>query len=159
MNSDREQFLELRRFNKPVMVGGIKGGIPAVGVGKVRITDRNGRARTLENVLYMPKLKNNLLSLTKLTLAGWRSVFENGSCTVTHGDFVIQTPIENGLCLFESAPHVFAAAASLTKHGAKAMIKDWHERLGHVSKGAILKLSDKVEGLDIDPMDSEEPEC
>ena len=40
------------------------------------------------------------------------------------------------------------------------MVRDWHERLGHVSKGAIVKISDKVEGLDIDPMDSDtEDEC
>jgi len=109
----------------------------------------------------MPKLKNNLLSLTALTLAGWRSVFEDGSCTVTHGDFTIQTPIEDGLCIFESNPHAFAAVAlGHTKHRMTAMVRDWHERLGHVSKGAIVKISDKVEGLDIDPMDSDtEDEC
>ena len=129
-----------------------------MGVGKVRITDKKGNTRILKDVLYMPKLKNNLLSLTALTLAGWRSVFENGSCTVTHGDFMIQTPIEDGLCIFESVPYAFAAAASITKRGARAMVKDWHERLGHVSKGAILKISDKVDGLDIDLTDSE-PEC
>jgi len=45
MNSDREQFLEFKRFHKPMMVGGIKGGLPAVGVGKVRIADRNGSTK------------------------------------------------------------------------------------------------------------------
>src|SRR5436190_23805634 len=100
MNSGQEQFFEFRMFNKPVLVGGIKGGLPAVGVGKVRITDKNSRMRILRNVLYMPKLKNNRLSLTVLTLAGCRSVFENESCTVTHGDFMIQTPMEDGLCIF-----------------------------------------------------------
>ena len=63
MNSDQGQFLEFRRFHKPVSVGGIKRGLPAVGVGKVRITDKNGRTSVLKNVLYMLKLKNNLLSI------------------------------------------------------------------------------------------------
>ena len=67
---------QVKRFHKPIMVSGIKRGLPAVGVGKVRITNRNGRTRVLKNVLYMPKLKNNLLSLMALTLARWRSVLQ-----------------------------------------------------------------------------------
>ena len=82
-----------------------------MGVGKVRITDKNGRTRILRNELYMPKLKSNLLSLTALTLAGWRSVLENELCTVMHGDFTTQKPIEDGLCVFESNPHASAAVA------------------------------------------------
>ena len=59
INSDREQFLEFRRFHKLVIVSEIKGGFPAVGVGKARITDKNSRTKVLMNVLYIPKLKNN----------------------------------------------------------------------------------------------------
>ena len=38
-------------------------------------------------------------------------------------------------------------------------ITDWHERLGHVSKTAILKLGNRVEGLTIDSTDPEVPGC
>lgn len=164
MNSDRSQFFEFRRLKRPIYVGGISKGLPAVGVGKVRIADDCGRTRILSNVLYIPKLKNNLLSITKTTLDGWRSVFENGGCTTTHGDnFRIYTPIQDGLCIFTSTPSVMqalAAAAPTGSHNRKITITDWHERLGHVSKTAILKLGNRVEGLAIDPTDSEEfPEC
>jgi len=135
-----------------------------VGVGKVKIADDCGRTRVLNNVLYIPKLKNNLLSITKTTLDGWRSVFENGRCTTTHGDdFRIYTPIRDGLCIFTSTPSImqaFAAAASTGTRNRKTTITDWHERLGHVSKTAILKLGDKVVGLELGPTDPEElPGC
>ena len=135
-----------------------------MGGGKVRIADDCGRTRILNNVLYIPKLKNNLLSIMKTTLDGWRSVFENGACTTTHGDnFRIYTPIQDGLCIFTSTPSVMqalVAAAPTGSRNRKITITDWHERLGHVSKTAILKLGNRVEGLDIDSTDSEElPEC
>jgi Integrase core domain. len=135
-----------------------------VGVGKVRIADDYGRTRVLNDVLYIPKLKNNLLSITKTTLDGWRSVFENGGCTTTHGDdFRIYTPIRDGLCIFTTTPSIMqalAAAASTGTRNRKMTITDWHERLGHVSKTAILKLGDKVVGLAFDATDPEEfPGC
>src|SRR2546423_5150172 len=90
MNSDRKQFFEFKRLKRPIFVGGISRGLPAVGVGKVRIADDYGRTRVLNNVLYIPKLKNNLLSITKTTLDGWRSVFENGGWgTTPRNDFRI----------------------------------------------------------------------
>jgi Pol polyprotein, beta-barrel domain len=164
MNSDRRQFFEFRRLRKPIFVGGISRGLPAVEVGKVRIADDRGRTRVLNNVLYIPKLKNNLLSITKATLDGWRSVFENGGCTTTHGDdFRIYTPIQDGLCIFTSVPSVMqalVAAASTGPRDRTVTITDWHDRLGHVSKTAILKLGDRVVGLNLGPTDPEEfPGC
>ena len=129
-----------------------------------RIGEGCGRTRVLNNILYIPKLKNNLLSITKTTLDGWRSVFENGGCTTTHSnDFRIYIPIQDGLCIFTSTPSItqaLAAAATTGTCNRKTTITDWHERLGHISKTAILKLGDRVVSLALDPTDTEElPGC
>src|SRR5436305_2037696 len=157
MHPDRSLFLNYKKLKKPIFVKGIKSGLPAVGVGKVVVTDDSGiQSRVLKNVLYVPKLKHGLFSLTKATLDGWKSVFVGKGCTVTNGAFKIYTPIHDGLCKWRSRFYKGIAAANVAIGGEGVTIKDWHERFGHVSKDAIIKLVDLVKGLDI--VDDDKPE-
>jgi hypothetical protein len=151
MHPDRSLFLNYRKLRKPIFVKGIKSGLPAVGVGKIVVTDDSGiQSRVLKRVLYVPKLKHGLFSLTKATLDGWKSVFVGKGCTVTDGAFKIYSPIVDGLCKWRSKfCKGTAAVAHVAIGGDGVTLKDWHERFGHVSKEAIVKLVDLVKGLDI----------
>jgi len=79
--------------------GGIGSGLKAVGVGDVKITDPNGKARTLNGVLHVPALKCGLMSLNTLALVGFTSTITKDGCVVSDGDFKIHSPIRNGLCI------------------------------------------------------------
>ena len=140
----KSDFIGYQRLHKAIYVDGISNGLPAVGVGKVRIQDGNGHSRELEGVLHVPKLKNGLMSLTRANMTmGWKSVIEDGRCTISDGEFKIYADIVDGLCKWKSnGPTANSALAEVD-------LETWHKRLAHVSKGAIISLSKHVDGLHI----------
>jgi len=74
--------------------------LKAVGIGDVEIKNPNGTSRTLKGVLHVPKLKCGLMSLNTLALVGLDSTIRKDGCTVSDGDFRIDSPIRNGLCVW-----------------------------------------------------------
>src|SRR5436190_4218765 len=144
MNPDRNLFIDYRAFKVPRHVHGIgSSSITADGIGSVCVFDDETHKHMIKSVLHVPKLKNGLFSITRATLMGWRSVFENGGCKVTHRDFQFHSPIRDNLCCWKSNPQRASSAFTAVSN----MLDDWHERLGHVSRNAILNIKDKVEGL------------
>jgi hypothetical protein len=140
----RADFISYQRLHKTIYVDGISSSLPAIGVGKVRIHDGNGHSRELEGVLHVPQLKNGLMSLTRANMMmSWKSVIENGRCTVSDGEFKIHADIVDGLCKWRSTKPTANTAL------AKVDLETWHKRLAHVSKDAIISLSKNVDGLHI----------
>jgi len=88
----------------------------------------------------------------------WKSVIVKDGCTVLDGNFSIHSPIINGLCIWSQSdvPHgvraLFAGVVS-----QKLSLTDWHEHLGHVSKGTLLKFGNSaIQDLDLAAVDSNE---
>jgi hypothetical protein len=61
---------EFVNYTKFTTVHGIKGVLFAEGIGRVSLAGTNSESRMLQNVLYVPGLKEGLLSLTRAALEG-----------------------------------------------------------------------------------------
>ena len=146
MHPDRERFVEYRALKTQRHIYGIgESSIVAVGIGSMIFTSDDGKcSRRIRDILHVPKLKNGLFSLTRATLMGWTATFQNNGCTVTDGKFKIYAPITDNLCWWKSKTQQISAYSAVS-----TMLDDWHERLGHVSRNAILDCAKKdiVEGL------------
>jgi len=76
---------------------------------------------------------------------GWKSVIEDGRCTVSDGEFKIHVDIVDGLCKWRST----GPAANSASAAATVDLETWHKHLLHVSKDPIISLSKNVDGLHI----------
>ena len=77
----------------------------------------------LKNVVYVPKLAANLLSVTCMTEKGASVSFENGHCIIKQGNQTIQAKLTSG------ANYCLAACAKI-----------WHQRLGHIHSDRVKHL-------------------
>eukprot|EP00963_Diacronema_lutheri_P012506 scaffold1797_cov453-Pavlova_lutheri.AAC.1 len=95
----------------------------AIGTVKLTLKDDHQTKIELQNVVYVPGLSANLISVTCMTDNGASVRFNKGTCLITQGDKTIKAN------LTESANYCFAATASI-----------WHQRLGHIHSSRIKKL-------------------
>ncbi|MCO5564735.1 hypothetical protein L7F22_018403 [Adiantum nelumboides] len=95
---------------------------PIKGVGKILITISDGSDLCLPDVLYVPGIKKNLLSVSSLAKNGLRVIFEDDRCIVRDR--------ENGYSLITTE----------TKTQAMQDAELWHARFGHVGYGSLMTL-------------------
>ena len=98
MHHNRTIFKEYTRLKHKLFIGGIKGGLRAVGIGTVLVMDKNGHICMLQKVLHVLHLKTDLMSLTQLALTGYTITIDRKGCTVSNEKFNIHSAIVNGLC-------------------------------------------------------------
>jgi hypothetical protein len=122
--------------------------VKAEGIGKVRIQCKDGRNTSISDVLYVPTMKSNLISIGQLLEKGYvvkmedkvLRVFDNKMSLILKAPmsrqrtFKIELNVIEGNCLSASASN-----------------DDWlwHQRYGHLNFGDLSKLQMKrmVNGL------------
>lgn len=103
----------------------------------------------LENVLYVPDLARNLLSVDAIVECGGLVKFSNNSVSVTkNGDEILKGfRDESGGFLITLTTAVDKNCAFLASKTETAY--EWHEKLGHLSGQNIKKLIELSDGLDV----------
>ncbi|MCO5614455.1 hypothetical protein L7F22_068737 [Adiantum nelumboides] len=117
---------------------------PIKGVGKILITISDGSDLCLPDVLYVPGIKKNLLSVSSLVKNGLRVIFEDDRCIVQdreNGYSLITTgTLENGLFVLDHYEKQIQACIAETKTQAMQDAELWHARFGHVGYGSLMTL-------------------
>ncbi|MCO5611203.1 hypothetical protein L7F22_065453 [Adiantum nelumboides] len=117
---------------------------PIKGVGKILITISDGSYLCLPDVLYVPGIKKNLLSVSSLVKNGLRVIFEDDRCIVRdreNGYSLITTgTLENGLFVLDRYEKQIQACIAETKTQAMQDAELWHARFGHVGYGSLMTL-------------------
>eukprot|EP00253_Pinus_taeda_P010543 PITA_10543 len=128
-----------------------------VGRRKLKLKLQGGRVRTLPDVLHIPILARNLISVSKLDDAGVKTVFEKDTYKMVRGALVLMwgvwtatlyklqgSTIIDG-CNSSMVPE--SEAENLVVSGEKTML--WHQRLGHIGEKGLRILHGKgmVEGM------------
>jgi hypothetical protein len=101
-----------------------------VGMGKVKIKQRNGNQWLLKEVRHVPDLRKNLISIGQLESEGCISIFIDKVWKVTKGSLVIEKGEKVGtlyLCTGNTDSSI-----SLASTGVDTTL--WHHRLGHMSE-------------------------
>ena len=136
--------------------------IQAEGYGDVQLVStvagqkQNG---DLKNVLYVPGLGVNLISIGCITENGSKVTFHGSEVTIDFEGRLQMTRKRTGISLYRlniTTPNIQNAS---TAAKATVPITLWHKRLAHINYDSILKMAKKneVTGLDI-PKNSKPPE-
>lgn len=106
-----------------------------IGHGDIEITD----------VLHVPNLGTNLLSVQKIVSKGNSVVFDEKGCTIynKNGSVIANCVQENGV--YKLTANMAACFTSNTKIES-AMT--WHRRLGHLNHQSLKKMRENVNGID-----------
>lgn len=101
MTSHREWFVNLDEKVKRKIKFADNSIVTAKGVGKLLIQRKDGRQSFIENVLFVPNMKNNLLSLGQLLEKGNSMVIEHGELQVFAKDrrLVFKAPLSKNRTL------------------------------------------------------------
>ena len=116
--------------------------IKALGEGKVSLDFYDGSnvlTMRLFNVLYVPEIAKNLVSVSAMAGKGAEVLFENDKCYVTKNNkkMNIGHLTNSNLYVINTEPN-FANVAS-----SKACLEVWHCRFGHINHKYVNELSQK----------------
>jgi len=124
--------------------------VKATGTGTVRvdvITDGKVKTIKLLDVLYVPDLRGNLLSVSAVVSKGFRIEFsdENADIFDKKGSIVLRAAKKDKMYVVETAQPHEAKLANSAKAGT------WHKRYGHLNYRDLKLLCDQnlVTGLDL----------
>eukprot|EP00794_Sanderia_malayensis_P011707 gene11707-biopygen9383 len=152
MTSDKKQMTDYVAFKKPLQVRIADNTVlHAYGKGTISLLVHDGNEKlnmSLKSVLYVPKIRNKLLSLPSMTEKGVEVQFKGQSCKVVINDKVYNIGHKHGkLYKLNLEPETTCCYAS-TK--ATDDLSLWHNRFGHLGYDNLQMLSDKsmVDGIE-----------
>lgn len=100
----------------------------------------------ITEILYVPGIKKNLLSVSALEDKGFRVTFMEGKALLWHKDSSLESAIEIGVRvggLYKLLGHLIQALV----HKTDNLYELWHRRFGHLHYGALPKLQNSVTGM------------
>lgn len=126
------------------------------GIGQVEITSVYGEPITLNDVLYVPDIKKNLISISAIATSGYRVVFDDCRCAVydfRNGNTIVITGIlSNGLYRLDTYEREIVKEAVAVDDSIIADTHLWHERLGHLNYGSLVYLHSQGMVVDLPKM-------
>jgi len=124
--------------DKVTVANGKEAKITGIGSGRIKCYNENAtKTITLKNVLYIPSLHSNLLSVKKITEHGFIIEFKNKICNILEDKKIIVTAESVGNLYKLRTEH--KALSSMKTHSDNC-IHTWHRKLGHRDPDAIRKL-------------------
>lgn len=150
----REWLVNFRSVSGEKISLGDDGECDVIGTGTAPIEKLvNGKWQNsvIENVLFVPQVTKNLLSVGVCTNRSFRVSFENGSVEMSRNGHIEATGVKQTNCLYR----MFFRAPSQDNRNetniAAIDLKIWHERLGHIHKRALHELVNRelVNGVNL----------
>jgi hypothetical protein len=126
------------------------------GTGNVKIkvsNENNLRSVNLNNVMYVPDLRSNLLSVGKITDKGSTVIFENNKVYILDkdGKEIMIGQKRNYLYYVREILDKKGETAAASMNISRTKIQEWHEKFGHINEQQLKELarSNEVYGLNI----------
>jgi len=145
MTYDRTLFKDLQ--STKIIKVRIENGdyISAKGKGTISITTNSG-TKSISDVLYVPEIDQNLLSVGQLIEKGFKVTFEDHCCLIydAAGQKILQVKMKGKSFSF------FPTAEEDTAYSTNTSITEtWHKRLGHchLQRMLIMKKNEVIRGL------------
>lgn len=161
MSHSLESFTSLnRKFTSTVSIAnGEK--LKCCGLGNINLNLDNNQSIPIDNVMYVPNLFTNLLSVSQLVSKGYKVIFEGDMCNILKKNSVIARASRiKGVyrleCVTNSALQVNCSNQSA--HEMRSALL-WHQRLGHLSGAGMCKLLDISSGLNYSKACCQLPDC
>lgn len=147
--NNRRSFVEIHPLKKPQLVTlGDGHELSATETGDVtlELLSKDGKTKRcrLHDVLYVPELEYNLLSVTKATEAGKRVKFDSNDCQLLdQDDKVVAVGVRRGSLYYLSCQQVKDDQVHVSDARLNAESKEfiWHRRFGHLNERSLHTLA------------------
>jgi hypothetical protein len=151
MTFEREWFTTYESIVPRKVYMGNDTTLEAIGKGSIKATMQvGGRVlfTTITQVLHVPKMKNNLISISKFISEGLKVEFDKDGCKVNNAYGIVgaETRKEKNLYIFNV--NVRKASANVAKCLNEGVTL-WHQRLGHLNMVSFMKLEKMVNGMNL----------
>lgn len=166
MSFQRECFKNFVPFVKDTCQVRIGDGrrLPVRGTGDIEVqvinSEQPGPVHTIKDVLFVPDLGRNFISVSRSTEKGMKVIFEEGAKRVSFvkGDLVVADGTRDNRLYKMNLGPVKTTELNIATAGSPMI---WHERLGHVNFKTLREMSSKgvVDDLEINKMTEENPFC
>ncbi|WCJ29450.1 Retrovirus-related Pol polyprotein from transposon TNT 1-94 [Euphorbia peplus] len=150
VTKDGDAFVEFRRIpvgSRWIYVGD-NSRVEVLGIGTCELRLREGQTLVLHDVLFAPKIRRNLVSVTSLLRIGFNFLFAHNSLRICLDDqFYGQGYVLNGLTILD-IDHRNKSFSYSTTSSSYVNDKDvslWHARLNHIGQDRMKRLA--KEGL------------
>ncbi|CAI7758565.1 unnamed protein product [Closterium sp. NIES-53] len=132
--------------------------LPVVGVGSTRLIVDGGPV-DITNVLHVPGLKVNLLSVTHLVKMGVKVTIDDAKMNLFWKGERFSQGVLNGE-LYQLKTHLRVASSNVVQ-GSKATLKVWYNRLAHANYDSVKELADNglAKGFNMAAGDDEKGMC
>lgn len=137
-----ECFVNLQTFNGQVACASKTAKMDIAGIGTVRGKLRSGQEIFLKDVLYVPDLSENLISVKQINKAGYTIVFTGESAIIKsgNGNFELCRLNSKGQFMCELSIKLNSVCESSNVCLAAEDAELWHRRLGHCGNHVMKKL-------------------
>jgi hypothetical protein len=119
-----------------------------VGSGTVQLSVEENLTVRLDETLYVPDLRSNLLSVAKMTEHGFEVIFRRNEAIVTNPDTG-----ENVIVARRDKDMYYTDELSEESRVSQISmsLQEWHERFGHLNEKDLKNIihKQKVDGIDI----------
>jgi len=114
-----------------------------VGIGSIQIKMSDGVIKTLTNVMHIPTMTRNLISLSTLDLKGYKYSSGGGVMNVSIGSLVVlKSDLKSANLYLLRGTTIVGNVATISKSLSDSdATKLWHMRLGHMSELGLVELS------------------
>lgn len=159
MSNDRALFENLQKLDRPVVIQTAKSrsNLLARYKGRVVVQALVSEERiqvNMEDVLFIPELSLNLLSLRRLEATGKKIVFFDGCVTVEADGEIVATGRQSGrlYAMDFQCERRHTEGKALVTGKVNRELELWHHRYGHLGNDNLLKLVTKnmVDGFTVD---------
>jgi hypothetical protein len=148
---EQEWFTTYERISPRRVFMGDDTVLEVIGKGNIKATMQVGGKlthTTITQVLHVPKMKNSLISMSKLISEGFKVEFNKDGCKVNNARGVVMAQARRDKNLYllnvkvrKDTTHI----ANFVEEGAML----WHERLGHLNMASLKELDAMVDGMNL----------
>jgi len=150
MSGVRDMFSELvPRTNQQDIILGDDSVVRVAGIGEVSFQREHGAPLRLTDVLYVPGLRKNLVSVSCIEDKGFVVLFEKGQVYIYPQGGSRADSRVIGVRQGRMYRLVFEAGGALacSTSSSREMCELWHRRLGHLHHGALSQARDFTTGI------------
>ena len=106
----------------------------------------------IKNVLFVPDLSQNVISVKKITQAEYKVEFIGSTCKISSqdsSDVIVQGRIAPEGNLYQLDGNVISNCAHASIAKRESDLSFWHRRLGHINKETLISMHSKgmINGL------------
>lgn len=148
LTSDRRIFKKFSESNNfAYIVTADNTRLKVIGSGSIEL-QVDSKSIPVNDVLLVPDITANLLSVSSMVKAGNSENFNQNGCVgrSASGDVMVKTAPHNGIYKITNSK---LTSSMLAGSNEENQLMKWHRRLGHLSYGNLVKLNGMIAGISL----------